>query len=289
MALLIGGRHRVLGEDEVVVRAGEDRPDAPGREVRLDRQIHTARLEDAQHGGQPVEVALHEHGDDALGPQPVLQQGPADAVGPGVEFAVRPLPVAFPFHGGHRVGVGRRPLLEQLVHPPVRQYASRTSQLLQLEVEFGLGQQAPPYRCGEGGQVVAGDPGGGLAVEDVGAVAQAQSAAGGGDVEHAVVAVGTEGGEHPVVCGPDGPCVDRQTVRQRDLVHRRAGPRVEGPVRDRVHGLTSPPRDFRPSAPATALPRPSSGRSRGRARRRRPSRRRSGRVRRCRACSRRRS
>ena len=85
-------------------------------------------------------------------------------------------------HGRDGVGVRAHPLLEQLVEPPVGQLPARPGQPVELEAQLLGRQQALPPVLGvrvggdqrERGEVVAGDPGGGLGVQHVGAVAQPQ-------------------------------------------------------------------------------------------------------------------
>ena len=101
-----GGAAR-LGQHQPALGARERGRDPVGREVRLDRQVHPAGLEDGDDGGHPVQVALGDHRDHALAAQPAGQQGPAQPVGAGVELPVGPLPAAV--HGGDRVRVRPAP------------------------------------------------------------------------------------------------------------------------------------------------------------------------------------
>ena len=105
--------------------------------MRLDRQVHPAGLEDRQHRRHPVQVALGHHRHHALAAQPPRQQRPAQLVRPGVELGVGPLPVAADGRDGVRVRP--HPLLEQLVHPAVRQLPARSGQPVELEAELGRG------------------------------------------------------------------------------------------------------------------------------------------------------
>jgi hypothetical protein len=77
-----------LRQDEPGLRPDEDRCDAVGREVRLQRQVHAAGLEDRQHGRHPVEVALHHDRDDPLPFQPLGEEGAGDPVGVRVELRI---------------------------------------------------------------------------------------------------------------------------------------------------------------------------------------------------------
>ena len=98
-----------------------------------------------------------------------------------VELAVRPVPV--PVHRRDGVRLYPHTLLEQLVHAAVGQHPVRPVETLELEPELVLGEQALPpvvrVRVGgdqrQRGEVVPGDPGGGLGVEHVGPVAEPEA------------------------------------------------------------------------------------------------------------------
>ena len=60
----------LFGEHEPTLRAAQRPGDAIGREMRLDRQIHPARLEDRQDGRQPIQIALRHHRHHGLAAQP---------------------------------------------------------------------------------------------------------------------------------------------------------------------------------------------------------------------------
>ncbi len=169
------------GEHVRAVGAGEHRADAAGRVMRVDGQVHAAGLEDAEHAGRPVEVALGHDGDRVLRAEPLGQQGAGHPVGPGVEVRVRQA-AALVDHGDG-VRMPAHPFLEQFVEPAVRQRTTRPRrQPVELEPEFVRGQQAAPVVRGVGvvgdrlqrGAVVSPDPGGTVRVQQVRPVPQAQ-------------------------------------------------------------------------------------------------------------------
>ena len=174
------GRAARFGQHELAPGPGQRPGDAVGREVRLDGQVHPAGLEDRQDGGHPVQVAFGHHGHDALAAKTPGQQGPGQPVRPGVELGVGPLPVAAGGRDGVRVHPD--PLLEQLVHPPVRALPVRSGQPVELEAELGRAQQGLPPVLGlrvggdqrQRGEVIAGDPGRRVRVERLGPVPQPQ-------------------------------------------------------------------------------------------------------------------
>ncbi len=208
--------------------------------MRLDGQVPPARLEHGEHGGHPVQVPLQHHGDDPLAGQPPGEQAPTQLVRAGVELPVRPLPVAL--HRGDRVRAHRHHVLEQLVHPPVRQFTPRARQLVELETEFGVRQQHRPVRLGEDGQVVARDAGGGLRVEDVGAVPQPQRAAGDAHLQRRVLLGGftRQRAEDLRVGGLQCGGLGRHLVGQGHFVLRHTGHRSERPPRNDLHRSLSP-------------------------------------------------
>ena len=189
------GGAAAFGQHEPALGAGERLGDATGREVGLDGEVHATGLEDREDGGHPVEVALGHHRDDTFAAQPPRQQGSSQPVGMGVELPVGPLPVGV--HGRDGVRVCLDPLLEQLVHPAVRQLPAGPGEPFELEVELLGGEQALAPVLGiriggdqrERGEVVAGDPGGAVGVEHVGPVPQPQPAAvpGGSHPQHGVL------------------------------------------------------------------------------------------------------
>ena len=144
-------------------------------------QVHATGLEHREDSGHPVQVALGHHRDDTLAAQPARQQRPPQPVGAGVELPVGPLPVAV--HGRDGVRVRRHPLLEQLVQPAVRQRRGAVRRALRAgrwssSAESRLCRRVLGIRVGgdqrQGGEVVAGDPGGAVRVEHVGPVPQPQ-------------------------------------------------------------------------------------------------------------------
>lgn len=170
----------VTGPDQCEPARGpaEHRGDAFGREARFDGQVHTARLEDPEHGGRPAEVALTDHGHHVLRAQALGQQGASQPVGACVEFPVRPLPPAP--HDGDRVRVRPGLLREDLVGPQLRQVPPGSGEFLDLMVEFGRAQEALWPRCGvrvggepfQRGAVVSHDPCGEVLVVRVRPVTQ---------------------------------------------------------------------------------------------------------------------
>src|SRR5574341_1272140 len=50
-----------FGEHQPAARPGECPGDAVGREMRLNRQVRAAGLEDREHPGHPVQIALGHH------------------------------------------------------------------------------------------------------------------------------------------------------------------------------------------------------------------------------------
>ena len=177
---LQGGGAAGLGQHQPAPGPGQRGRDPAGREMRLDGQVHAARLEDRQDGGHPAQVALGHHRDHAFAAQPPRQQGPAQPVGPGVQLPVAPLPVAV--HRRDRVRVRPDLLLEQLMEPAVRQLPARPGEPVELEAQFPRRQQALPPVLGVGtggdqrerGQVITGDPGRAVRVKHVGPVPQPQ-------------------------------------------------------------------------------------------------------------------
>ncbi|GAA3298955.1 hypothetical protein GCM10020295_35870 [Streptomyces cinereospinus] len=83
-------------------------------QVEWHREVHGARLEDADGARDPVEGAVHDHRDHVLGARSRRDQGTRDAVGSFVELLVGPGPVAVGGSGGRRAspvpvaGTGRR-------------------------------------------------------------------------------------------------------------------------------------------------------------------------------------
>ena len=92
--------------------------------MRLDRQIHTAGLENREHRGQPVEVPLGHHADDRFARDAARHQGSGNLIGTTIELAVGELVRAV--HGGDGVRTVLGLDLEQLVGPAVGQRATRS-------------------------------------------------------------------------------------------------------------------------------------------------------------------
>ena len=109
-----GGAAR-FSEHQGALGATQGVGDPVAGQVRLDRQVGAAGFEDRDDRGHPVQVAFGGHRDDAFGCQPAGEQGVGDAVGPGVELLIAPLPAGV--LGGDRARVLAHPLLEQLVEP----------------------------------------------------------------------------------------------------------------------------------------------------------------------------
>ncbi len=179
---LIQGRGAArLGEHEAACAAAEHGRDPVGREVRLHRQIHAPRLEDTEDRGHPGQVSLGDHRHHVLGTQPAVEQCVGDPIRPAVECVVAPLRAVV--HGGDTVGVLAHPLLEQLVHPPVRHGTQRPGQPVDLLGELPGGQQAlrVVLRRGvgghhrQGGEQIPAHALGVGAVEDVAAAQQPQT------------------------------------------------------------------------------------------------------------------
>ena len=59
--LVQGGSAGGFGQHETAAGAGQHRRNPISREMRLDRQIHATGLEDREHSGQPIQVALGHH------------------------------------------------------------------------------------------------------------------------------------------------------------------------------------------------------------------------------------
>src|SRR5437773_1042353 len=98
----------------------------------LDRQVRAARLEDREHRGHPVQVALGHHGDDAFAAVSSRQQGSRQLIGNAVELPVGPVTVAV--HGRDAVRLRAYALLEELVDSAVRQRLARTGETIEMEV-----------------------------------------------------------------------------------------------------------------------------------------------------------
>src|SRR5213594_3158765 len=114
--------------------------------MRLDRQVRATGLEDREHRGHPVKVALGHYGDDVFAAEAARQQRSCELIGTAVELAVGPLPVAV--HGRDGVRVCPGPLLEQLVNSAVRQLPERSGEAIELEMQFLGGEQALPLVLG---------------------------------------------------------------------------------------------------------------------------------------------
>lgn len=173
-----GRRAAGFGQHQFAVGPAQRGRDAVGREMRLDRQVDTARLEHGEHGGHPVQIAFGDHRDDALAAQPARDQRPRQAVGAPVELPVRPPPVAV--HRGDRVRIPGGVALEQFVAPQVRHLDVRPGEPFQLQLELRRRQQGRfLVRCGavgadqaERAQVVAEDAFGRFGIQHLGAEAQ---------------------------------------------------------------------------------------------------------------------
>ena len=234
--------HTALGEDPPAPAAGQDGGDPVGGEVRFERQVAAARLEHADHGGQPLQAALGDHGDHVLAVQPPAVQRPGDLVGVAVQFPVAPS--AVPQDGGDRVGVTAYPLLEQLVEPAVREGAdgpgeSSSWRASSARTAGSAGRARRPDRRtdqGERGEVVAGEPRGGVpGVEHLGPVPQPQ---------HRCVAIGRRA-TRSTVCSvelPDDTGSGR--VRSRNVVGSLTSPN------ELLTRLDSSPRGGRTACPA---------------------------------------
>ena len=74
--LVQGGGAAGFGQHQTAAGAGKHRHNAIGREMRLDRQIHTTGLEHREHGSQPIQIPLRHHTNDTLAAQPARQQSP---------------------------------------------------------------------------------------------------------------------------------------------------------------------------------------------------------------------
>jgi hypothetical protein len=98
--------------------------------MRLDGQVRSARLEDREHGGHPVEIALGHDAHDAFTSKPPRQQGSRQLIGAAVELPVCPLPVAV--QGRDGVGVSPDLLLEQLVDPAVWELPAGSGEAIEL-------------------------------------------------------------------------------------------------------------------------------------------------------------
>ncbi len=286
-----------LGQDEAASGTGHRPRDTVGGEMRLDRQVCAAGLEDREDGGEPVEVALRHHGDDAFAAQPVRQQGSCQPVRTAVELAVRPLPLAVDGRDGVRVCPNV--LLEQLVDAAVRQLRAPAGEPVQLEVQLLRREQALPSVLGVR---IRGDQ-----LERPALVTRDPRSVRVPHVERRLDR------QVPLVCRQQERAPRRIARRRLALAcELRADLRVRGAqyrcerhrqlaqslgelvgdrrLGEREHGhLTSRLPDCRPSAHSPEPPRPSSGRSRARAPSRHPSSRRSGRPWRHPPCSRRRA
>jgi len=105
--------------------------------MRLDRQVRAAGLEDREHRGHPVKVALGHYGDDVFAAQAARQQRSCELIRTAVEQPVGPLPVAV--HGRDGVRVCSNSLLEQLMDSAVRQLPARPREAIKLEVQLVVG------------------------------------------------------------------------------------------------------------------------------------------------------
>ena len=102
----LGDEHRHRG----VVK--HDR-EAFTRIARVQRNIRTARLENAQQAHDQVDSPLQTEADERVGPHPQRPQVMGQSVGPVVEF---PIGQRFPIADhGHRIGVPLHLLLEEFV------------------------------------------------------------------------------------------------------------------------------------------------------------------------------
>lgn len=146
--------------------------------MRLHREVDTARLQDAEHGREPFQVAFADHRDGVFVAQAAVAQGVGDAVGAGVELAVGP--GAFALFGGDVLWAQPDLFLEELMDPAVGQLAPGAGQPVELVGGLRCGDRAPlvVVRLGpagervQGGQQIAGDPPGLAGVERAGAVAE---------------------------------------------------------------------------------------------------------------------
>src|SRR2546427_10122918 len=102
--------------------------------MRLDRQVRATGLEDREHRGHPVEVALGHYGDDVFAAEAARQQRSCELIRTAVELPVGPLPVAV--HGRHGVRVCSNSLLEQLMDSALWQLPARSREALQLEAHL---------------------------------------------------------------------------------------------------------------------------------------------------------
>ena len=148
--------------------------------MRLDGQVDAAGLEHPNDRGHPFQVAFRHHRDDVLPAQPASQQGSTHPVGPGIEFGVRPLPIALDARDGVRVGLD--PPFEELMEPEVGQWSALSLQAFQLK------GRVPQAKAGSDGgsaswigghqfqcpQVISGDPAGEIGVHRIHPVAHSQ-------------------------------------------------------------------------------------------------------------------
>ena len=149
-------------------------------EVRLDGEVYAAGLEDREHRGHPIQVALGHDGDDAFAAEPARQQGPCHLIGAAVELLVSPRRISV--HGRDGVRMCTNLLLEQFVDPAVRQLPPRSSETMKLKMPLPAGEQALPLMLGiriagdqrKRGEVVVGDPGGAVPMDRVGTRPQPQ-------------------------------------------------------------------------------------------------------------------
>src|SRR5213594_4950827 len=124
--LIEHGGATAFGKYESAACTGKRPGDALGREMRLDGQVGAARLEDREHGGHPVQIALGHHADHPFAGQPARTQGAGYAVSASIELAVRDLSRAVQ----GRDGIGPRPrlVLENLVGPAVGELPARSGE-----------------------------------------------------------------------------------------------------------------------------------------------------------------
>ncbi len=107
--------------------------------MRLDGQIRAAGLEDREHSGDPVQIALGHHCHDTFPGQPPRQQGSRQLIGMCIELPVRPPSVAMLGRNGVRVYASS--LFEQLVRPAVRQLSAGPGEAMKLEMQLLGGEQ----------------------------------------------------------------------------------------------------------------------------------------------------
>ncbi|MBK6805841.1 MAG: hypothetical protein IPG84_13765 [Betaproteobacteria bacterium] len=77
--------HRLVRDRVRDVRRLEHLSEAPGREVRIDRQVSTARLQHREPGDRHVRRVRARDGDERAGPDAALAQLRGESVGGSVE------------------------------------------------------------------------------------------------------------------------------------------------------------------------------------------------------------